>query len=68
MWGGVGRGKSMLMDLFHDTLNIREKRRVHFHAFMMEVHEVMREVRKKEPAIPSPGRCKAGTGPARAGL
>jgi cell division protein ZapE len=54
MWGGVGRGKSMLMDLFHDTLNIREKRRVHFHAFMMEVHEVMREVRKKELGDPIP--------------
>jgi cell division protein ZapE len=54
MWGGVGRGKSMLMDLFHDTLNIREKRRVHFHAFMMEVHEVMREVRLKELGDPIP--------------
>jgi cell division protein ZapE len=54
MWGGVGRGKSMLMDLFHDTLGITEKRRVHFHAFMLEVHEVMREVRQKELGDPIP--------------
>ncbi|MDE1915545.1 MAG: AFG1 family ATPase [Sphingomonadales bacterium] len=54
MWGGVGRGKSMLMDLFHDTLAIPEKRRVHFHAFMLEVHEVMREVRQKELGDPIP--------------
>ena len=46
MWGGVGRGKSMLMDLFHDTLRIAEKRRVHFHAFMLEVHALLREERK----------------------
>ena len=32
MWGGVGRGKSMLMDLFHDTLSLTDKRRAHFHA------------------------------------
>jgi cell division protein ZapE len=54
MWGGVGRGKSMLMDLFHDTLAIPEKRRVHFHAFMLEVHEVMRDVRKGETGDPIP--------------
>lgn len=54
MWGGVGRGKSMLMDLFHDTLGIPEKRRIHFHAFMLEVHEIMREVRQKELGDPIP--------------
>ncbi|MCB2077811.1 MAG: AFG1 family ATPase [Novosphingobium sp.] len=54
MWGGVGRGKSMLMDLFHDTLKIPEKRRVHFHAFMQEVHALLREERKKESGDPIP--------------
>lgn len=40
IYGGVGRGKSMLMDLFHDTLpdNLK-KRRVHFHAFLIETHD-----------------------------
>jgi cell division protein ZapE len=54
LWGGVGRGKSMLMDLFHDTLKIGEKRRVHFHAFMLEVHAMLREERKKEQGDPIP--------------
>jgi cell division protein ZapE len=52
MWGGVGRGKSMLMDLFHETLAIPEKRRVHFHAFMLEVHTRLRDERKKEAGDP----------------
>ncbi|MGE3690743.1 MAG: cell division protein ZapE [Novosphingobium sp.] len=52
LWGGVGRGKSMLMDLFHETLNIRRKRRVHFHEFMLEVHARLREERKKEAGDP----------------
>jgi len=54
MWGGVGRGKSMLMDLFVHTLDIPEKRRVHFHAFMLEVHALLREERKKESGDPIP--------------
>jgi cell division protein ZapE len=54
LWGGVGRGKSMLMDLFHETLKIRRKRRVHFHAFMLEVHALLRDERKKEAGDPIP--------------
>ncbi|AOR76196.1 cell division protein ZapE [Novosphingobium resinovorum] len=54
MWGGVGRGKSMLMDLFVQTLDIPGKRRVHFHAFMLEVHALLRDERKKETGDPIP--------------
>lgn len=54
MWGGVGRGKSMLMDLFHDTLKLTQKRRVHFHAFMQEVHEEMRLARQTHEGDPIP--------------
>jgi cell division protein ZapE len=54
LWGAVGRGKSMLMDLFYDQLNIQRKRRVHFHAFMLDVHARMREVRKSESGDPIP--------------
>ena len=44
LWGGVGRGKTFLMDLFYDSLNIDEKKRVHFHRMMKEVHDRLREL------------------------
>ena len=47
LFGDVGRGKSMLMDLFYDVCPFQRKRRVHFHAFMLEVHDFVHQWRKQ---------------------
>ena len=49
LWGGVGRGKTYLMDLFHDTLPFAEKRRLHFHRFMHHVHAELRALHASDP-------------------
>lgn len=54
MWGGVGRGKSMLMDLFYACVQAQPKRRAHFHEFMLDVHDRLREARKSESGDPIP--------------
>jgi len=49
MYGGVGRGKSMLMDLFYDTINVRRKKRVHFHSFMLDIHDRLNKISADNP-------------------
>ena len=43
MYGDVGRGKTMLMDLFFDAVPFHQKKRMHFHTFMKEVHDALKE-------------------------
>jgi len=54
IFGGVGRGKTMLMDLFFHHVPFTAKRRVHFHAFMAETHERIAETRKTHSGDPVP--------------
>jgi len=44
LWGGVGRGKTWLMDLFYDSLQLPTRRRSHFHHFMRDIHAALRQL------------------------
>lgn len=46
VWGGVGRGKTLLMDRFHEAAPVGRKRRQHFHAFMSDMHEAIAAARR----------------------
>ena len=50
-WGGVGRGKSFLMDSFFATVPIRRKTRIHFHAFMRGVHADLHTLKREEDPL-----------------
>jgi cell division protein ZapE len=52
LWGGVGRGKTWLMDLFHDSLPAGRKQRIHFHRFMQRVHRDLRDLGKVRDPLP----------------
>lgn len=52
--GGVGRGKTMLMDLFYKHVPVARKRRTHFHEFMSDVHERVTAARKVHAGDPIP--------------
>src|SRR5258705_8421318 len=53
IWGGVGRGKSLMMDAFFKVSRHRRKRRVHFHEFMREIHARMRAMQGQEDPLDS---------------
>lgn len=51
LWGGVGRGKSFIMDAFYLTVPIKRKTRLHFHEFMRGVHAELKEVRGQQDPL-----------------
>lgn len=63
--GGVGRGKTMLMDLFYAAVPFEPKRRIHFHEFMGEVHDLIGRFRKSQEGDPIPATAQALAGEAR---
>ncbi len=54
LFGDVGRGKTMLMDLFYENIPLVQKKRTHFHPFMREVHRLIKEMRLRDEGDPIP--------------
>ena len=54
IYGDVGRGKTMLMDLFFANLQVKAKQRVHFHAFMQDIHRRRQALREADVWRKSP--------------
>jgi cell division protein ZapE len=52
--GDVGRGKSMLMDLFFDAADVPRKKRIHFHEFMQDAHKRFHQIKRENPNISDP--------------
>ena len=59
IWGSVGRGKTMLMDLFFEETEFESKRRAHFHEFMADIHDRIGMARKELPGDPIPQVARA---------
>jgi cell division protein ZapE len=56
MWGGVGRGKSFLMDCFFQSVPLKRKTRLHFHEFMREVHRELQELKGQADPLDELGK------------
>jgi cell division protein ZapE len=52
--GEVGRGKSMLMDLFYEAADVPRKKRIHFHQFMQDAHRRFHDIKRNQPEIDDP--------------
>jgi cell division protein ZapE len=59
LWGGVGRGKTWMMDLFYQSLPFPERRRRHFHRFMHDVHAELKVLHEREAPLEAVAECIA---------
>ncbi|KAB7507878.1 putative ATPase N2B [Armadillidium nasatum] len=58
IWGTVGTGKTMLMDLFYDCCSVDNKKRVHFNSFMLDVHDRIHKEKKNIKKIHAPDQAR----------